>query len=832
MQNKQYQQTVLDTLRTYLIALKVEHARREQAAAIGINDYKWDEQAWRGMNMRDPYLSRRNPLGDAVPAVCLKIPTGGGKTLLAVKAVDLINTHYRDAQTGLVLWIVPTSQIYNQTLTALRDRSHPYRVHLNMATGDRTLILEKSAVFTPDDVRDNLVILLLMLPSANRQAKETLRIFRDRGGFESFFPREEDYEGHAQLLKRVPNLDVFESDSGIGGRIAKSSLGNTLRLLNPSIVLDEGHKAYGQLAQETLLGFNPSFILELSATPTRESNKLVKVSGQDLWREGMIKLDINVYNLASADWRDTMRASLAHRERLERVANENEQDTGVHIRPICLVQVERTGQKQLGAGFIHAEEVRDFLTTKCAVPPEHIAVKSSEQDEIENINLLSPDCPIRYIITKQALQEGWDCPFAYILTVLTNPRQVSASITQLVGRVLRQPYAQKTGRIELDESYVYCYRDTAGEIIHAVRAGLAREGLEDMTGHVVPAQKMEQYAQTSIRPQFVDYAGKIYLPCFVVRDEATGNWREVGYEMDVLSRINWNKIDLSRFDDLPLNPAHTQDAAIAVGLGNTMFAPLKAVTAVDMPLDLTLIARQIGDIVPSPWRAYEFAKDTVGRLRSRYDDALIKRDLAFVIEELKKLLWEQRVSLAKEVFDGLIQGKQLRFILLSGCIGNAVPDKIESSVSPFLITDTGGLPARSLFDYREDEFNSVERDVVLYLEQQNWVVGWIRNFSRTGYRLQGWKPNKVYPDFMVFSNREQGVLAEFTDVYVLETKGLHLKGNEDTEYKQQLFDLCNGLSKPRLWNEVAQEMAGHDVQFRVIYEDEWKRVINAMAICG
>ena len=85
---------------------------------------------------------------------------------------------------------------------------------------------------------------------------------------------------------------------------------------------------------------------------------------------------------------------------------------------------------------------------------------------------------------------------------------------------------------------------------------------------------------------------------------------------------------------------------------------------------------------------------------------------------------------------------------------------------------------------------------------------------------------------MVFSNRDQSTLPEFTDVYVLETKGLHLKGNEDTEYKQQLFDLCNSLSKPRPWDEVAQEMAEHEVQFKVIFEDEWRRIINALAANG
>ncbi len=201
MQLKEYQQTTLNRLREYLKALATEREKVHQAAALGIT-HKWDQVAWEAIDPKQTYHARRSAVGEAVPNVCLKIPTGGGKTLLAVRAIDLINMQYRMAQTGLVLWIVPTTQIYNQTLAALRDRGHPYRVQLNLATSDRTLILEKHAVFTPDDVKNNLVILLLMLPSANRQVKETLRIFKDRGGFESFLPREDDYEAHARLLKR------------------------------------------------------------------------------------------------------------------------------------------------------------------------------------------------------------------------------------------------------------------------------------------------------------------------------------------------------------------------------------------------------------------------------------------------------------------------------------------------------------------------------------------------------------------------------------------------------------------------------------------------------
>jgi len=154
---------------------------------------------------------------------------------------------------------------------------------------------------------------------------------------------------------------------------------------------------------------------------------------------------------------------------------------------------------------------------------------------------------------------------------------------------------------------------------------------------------------------------------------------------------------------------------------------------------------------------------------------------------------------------------------------------IAADTSPFLINAIGKLPQFSLFDYRAADFNEVERDVVLYLDHQTWVVAWLRNFVKVGYSLQGWHPNKVYPDFMVFSNRNANPTAEFNEVYVLETKGLHLKGNDDTSYKQELFTLCNELCVPRPWSEIAQEMSAHKVHFRVIFEDEWKRVINAMA---
>jgi len=812
-----------------LQALKDARAKQAQAAALGI-DYEWDKQAWKVVRGDALYAPRRNGLGELLPVVCLKIPTGGGKTLMAINALDDINSLYRGEQTGLILWIVPTTQIYNQTYRALRDRAHPYRQRLDLASAGRTLILEKDQLFSPEDVSSHLVVLMLMLPSANRQIKETLKIFQDRGGFEAFFPPEDRPQQHQALRERVSNLDAFETGDGLFPEQVKTSLGNVLRLLKPVIILDEGHKTYGELAQATLRGFNPSFILELSATPTRESNVLVSISGQSVLREGMIKLPINVHSRASADWRDALLGAHLKRAELEVVARDYQNQAGVHIRPICLIQVERTGEKQRLPGLVHAEDVREYLIAKCNILPEEIAVKSSEKDDIENIDLLDPDCPIKYIITKQALQEGWDCPFAYVLATLLNTT-APTSMTQLVGRVLRQPYATKTNIPALDESYVYFSRQRTGELIKRVYAALRDEGLDDVQDGVAvhqetsPGQSM--MTELAIRPQFAEYAGKVYLPCFVVPD-APGQFREVGYEMDILSRVDFEKIDLGLFDTLELNPTATGDTATKITLEGATDA-VHVTEAVELPLDLVFVTQQLLDVVPNPWVAYPIAKNIIERLRRRFSDAAIRRDLGFVISELKKVMVAGRDEQARQIFMQLLKDKQLNFWLITGCAGNAIPDRIRARSGPKLRhSDTDEQPALSLFDYAAEEFNSPEAAVALYLDRQQWILGWFRNLVKTGYSLQGWQPGRVYPDFIALQGEPtEAGLPRLSTVRVLETKGIHLK-NEDTDYKKELFQFCNDYSQPKPWDEIAGQFADHEVRFHVVFEDEWERVLNAL----
>lgn len=835
MELKEYQQVALGQIKVYLEALDRWRAKNQEAIEKLGPEMALDFplRAWEGV-VRTVYRSRKNGVGELFPNFCLKIPTGGGKTLLAVKTIDLINSVYRKKQTGLVLWVVPTTQIYRQTLQGLRDRDHPYRQHLDIASGGRTLILEKTDRFTPLDVAQNLVILMLMLPSASRQNKEALKMFKDSGGFGAFFPAEDDIEGHKKLLECYPNLDFFGSTDGFYGRQIKTSLGNILRMLSPIIILDEGHKAYSETAQDTLRGFNPSMIVELSATPVEGSNILVDIKGVELAHQEMIKLDLHVINKASADWKNTMLASMEKRNALEKKAREYEADSGQHIRPICLIQVERTGRDQRGGRFIHAEDVRDYLTKTCGIPSEEVAVKSSEKDDIEGINLLDRDGSIRYIITKQALQEGWDCAFAYVLTILANPGSKN-SLTQLVGRILRQPGAKKTKVKELDESYVFCFQQKAQGLLASIKEGFEQEGLGDLHGRITvdgsdeagkPAENV-----VGLREKFKKFSDRIYLPVFVIKDGP--NWRRVSYEADILSCVDWFAADFSPLFKLPLSSRRGSDADVTVGLSEDEKEVIqqKGVTRLaggGLTVDLAFVSRQLLDAIPNPWVAYSIAKDVLDYLLKRFGREIVSSNLVFIIEELRKRAEAERDRLAQEIFQELIRSKELRFLMLKDDAGYRLPSKLDVRKGAHILNCQDGRPLQSsLFDFvADDDFNSTERAVAWCLEEQGKLLWWYRNLPRQDYAVQGWRKHRIYPDF-VFSEIDPKDATEYDKVFVVETKGLHLK-NENTAYKQEVLNLCNRLAEEKSWSELGLEFQEKKVVFEVIFEDEWQRKINEL----
>jgi len=833
MELKEYQKRTLEQVRRYLETLVQFKAKNERLIKedpeLSIN---FPLKAWEKV-IGTIYHSKKNGLNEDLPNFYLKIPTGGGKTLLACHTIDLINRTYLRKQRGVVLWIVPTTQIYRQTLSNLKNREHPYRQVLDISSTGRTVILEKGDRFTRLDVEENLVVMLLMLPSASRQNKEVLKVFKDSGGFGEFFPSEDDRTGNEKILKAFPNLDCFGDEKTFWGRVVKTSLGNTLRLLRPIIIIDEGHKAYSEIAQKTIRDFNPSIIVELSATPPKNSNILVNISGQELNHEEMIKLDLHITNKASVDWKNAMLAAVEKRSFLEKKAKEYEANTGEYIRPICLIQVERTGKEQRGTKYIHAEDMKEYLIKQCGILEEEIAIKTSEKDDIEGVDLLSKDCPIRFIITKQALQEGWDCAFAYLLTILTNPSS-QLSITQLVGRILRQPKARKTRVKELDESYVFCFRQKAKGLLENVKRGFETEGLGDLAGRVSMDEGDKKVVEATkermvgYRERFKKFEGKIYLPKFAIQEK--DSWRDVNYEMDILSRIDWDKVSIESLRDISLTKLRPEEHEIVVGLSEDIKELIKEKGRVSkeggLEINRVFMTRQILDIVPNPWVAYEIAKNVIGLFLTKNDEEIVANSIVFIIEELRKHLAKERDRLAEQVFEDLIERKILWFFLLSDKGGYKLPSTVKvKNTSKTLIRQDNTPIQRNLFDFvPEDEFNELEKSVALYLDEQEKLLWWYRNLSRQDYYVQGWKKNKVYPDF-IFANNDLKKQDDYSKVYVIETKGLHLK-NEDTDYKRDVFAFCNKLGQQKGWKELNLEFKEKRVEFQVVFEDEWKRRIN------
>ncbi len=833
MQLKGYQTTTLSTVRGYLTHLS---EWRDKAFGAPEFDIFFPEKAWEKAEIPHTYHKRKDGLGRPLPTFCLKIPTGGGKTLLAVKAVDLVNSLYLKRRAGLVLWIVPSSAIYTQTFRQLKDKAHPYRQFLDMSSGGHTMVLEKTDRFTPNDTEENLVILLLMLPSANRQTKETLRMFQDSGGFQAFFPSDDDLQKHEALLAKIKNMDTFEKTAGFWGRQIKTSLGNTLRCLNPLVILDEGHKAYSTLAQETLRNFNPSLIVELSATPSEESNILVDISGRALHDEEMIKLDLHLINKASVDWKDTLRAGFAKQKELEKKAVEHEARTGVYIRPICLIQAERTGRDQRDGHYIHAEDVRDHLTRILGVPPDQVAVKTSETDELkdldENGGLLSRNCQVRFVITKRALQEGWDCPFAYILTILTNPKSKNA-LTQLVGRILRQPYARKTHVKDLDESYVYCFQQKAGALMEAVKKGFESEGLGDLHGHIYAGDGVDEtegMITAEIRERFRKAASRTFLPVFVVKDGK--HWRPVGYETDLSPKIPWDRVDLSRVSTLTPTLLQEKDVEQVATLSDNRYEIVqqkeaRLLTEGALKMDPIFMGLQLADIVPNPWLAQHFAEETLAILSDKFSNDTLTNSFVGIIEHLRDVLKKEKDRLAEEVFRKMLMENHLRFLVISRKENFTFPPKMQVS-KPFLTKKNGTQLQQSLFDLvPEDPFNDFEKAVAWLLEDHEKMFFWYRNRSRHDYAVQGWRSHKVYPDF-IFTAADKTEANDYEAVYVVETKGEHLIGSDDTEYKQKLFDICNKKAVSRSWNEIGLGLAEKSMRFEVLSSDEWGQCLRSL----
>ena len=472
---KTYQQQVLDSVEAYF---KACHELPSPSIAFTVTT----ERLWgRGL----PY----NPLSGFppdMPYFCLRVPTGGGKTWLAAKSVALVNTHLLRCEHSVILWLVPSKPIREQTLKALKDRRHPYHAALAEAGPITVLDLDEAKSVTRATLDTSTTIIVATRQAFQVEDEESRKVYQSSGALMHHFE-------HLWPTQR----EALLTDGDGSERTTPYSLANVLRLRRPFVIVDEAHNSRTELAFDMLARFRPSGIMELTATPDlirTPSNVLHSVSAAELKAEEMIKLPVVLQT--EPNWQQCLADAIARREALHHLAADECRAGAPYLRPVVLIQAE---PRRAGVQTLDVECVKDELIANHGISASEIVVATGEEKGLERIDaeypqgIADPACPVKYVITQKALAEGWDCPFAYILVSMAELKSATA-VEQLLGRVLRQPHARHRQAKALNQSYAFVVSRHFAETAAALRdrlvegAGFERREVAEFVAAALPEQ--------------------------------------------------------------------------------------------------------------------------------------------------------------------------------------------------------------------------------------------------------------------------------------------------------------------------------------------------------
>ncbi len=411
-----------------------------------------------------------------VPHICVKVPTAGGKTFIACNALKTIFDAFDYDRSKAVVWLVPSITILDQTIKNLRDSGHPYRQKINSNFSNKVEVFDKAALlqgsgFNSTSVKEQLNIFILSFDSLRARNKEDRKVFQENSNLQSF----------GTLLGSEDDITLMK----------------VIQNLNPVVVVDESHNAESELSVEMLINLNPCFILDLTATPRKNSNIISFVDAIELKKENMVKLPVIIY--FNHDNTDVINSALQLQRKLELQAIEEHKNGGKYIRPIVLFQA----QPRTADDNTTFEKLKEKLI-ELKIPEDQIKIKTANLNEIKTEDLMSSDCPVRYIITVNALKEGWDCPFAYILASLGD-KSSAVDVEQILGRVLRQPWVSKHKFPLLNLSYVLTastkFMDTLQNIVRGLnKAGFSERDYKLVDGVPQDTQKIDPLMQLSVFP--------------------------------------------------------------------------------------------------------------------------------------------------------------------------------------------------------------------------------------------------------------------------------------------------------------------------------------------
>jgi type III restriction enzyme len=229
------------------------------------------------------------------------------------------------------------------------------------------------------------------------------------------------------------------------------------------LIIDESHvSAATERANELRKIISADVVIEMSATPrlmpslldvTKGLAGYIRVEPNDVIEEGMIKKEVlineNIGKIAEIDVDSqtvVLQAAYEKRIQLENMYMQ----VGSSIKPLVLIQIPSSD-----AGDIKIEAVKQFLAEKGVTEKnEKLAIWLSEQKSTTIGSLRSSESTVEFLIFKQAIDTGWDCPRAQILIKFREVRNEVFEI-QTVGRILRMPEQKHYSEEKLNKAYIF-----------------------------------------------------------------------------------------------------------------------------------------------------------------------------------------------------------------------------------------------------------------------------------------------------------------------------------------------------------------------------------------
>lgn len=737
MELKKYQQSALDVLKSYLQELKKVDPKY---AFMGITDQPYNSE----------YFAD-------VPFVCIKIPTGGGKTLVGCHAVSEIMRYAleRKMDRGIVMWFVPSEAIKTQTLKKFKDRNDHHRQVLDGAfqNGVRIFSNEEALRIRKEDVQDNLCIIISSLDAFRKEKtlQKKYKVYQENGALLSHF-------------ENLDDRDDLEKDEE--GSIV-NSLANVVRMNNPLIVIDEGHKTKTELSIDFLNGLNPSFIIEYTATPRSGSNILVDVSPADLKEEQMVKIPIVLES--SSQWQNSIARGIEKRNELEKESKKNK---GEYIRPIALIQAQPKSKTQ---NNITVEQIKEHLLA-AKISEDEIAIKTSERNDLEGVNLFSSKCKIRYVITVNALAEGWDCSFAYVLISVANVG-AKIAVEQIIGRIIRMPYAKRKKNEALNRSYIFASAKNFNEAASNIIFGLEKNGYG----------KLDLIGASSNGTIINDpkEVGRAIKKDFAVP------MMSLGGEKLTFEELVGEDFELAKQDakfDFEIHYDNDGQAIIDIEADN------KWHKGKQQALNLTYRDRNFSKHELAQWLDRKLRYILLGKadkmkfIEKAVDYQLKQKSLVelsvnryILLDRLGEAINSVLEKYAKNRFDQFVVKKKI------------ITKSFENFPTTILLKQEIPQEFNKNYYERIDKLNKEELTFVerLDLDTLPNIEFWVRNREKQDpFYIQGWRKNKFFPDFVAFT--EKG------NIIALEWKGEDRVSNEDTKYKVSIGEIWAKLGKGKL----------------------------------